>query len=132
MFNSVQEHSKSTYGTTRHIQLTYRLIFVKCRCKGDASETSFRSLCTMAFLAARTGHISSYSCPFDLVPSRTDSSKCPLQNRVLGFQYILAPNPQNDRFWPKKARKTPTKVKNAPKRPNNGVEMTPKRCQNDP
>ena len=89
MFNIVQRHSKSTYGTTRHIPFTYRLIFVKCRFKGDTSETSFRSLCKMAFLAPRTGHISSYSCPFDLVPSRIDSSKCPLQNRVLGFQYIF-------------------------------------------
>ena len=89
MFKSVQRHSKSTYGTTRHIPFTYRSIFVKCRFKGDTSETSFRSLCKMAFLAPRTGHISSYSCPFDLVPSRIDSSKCPLQNRVLGFQYIF-------------------------------------------
>ena len=89
MCNSVQEHSKSTYGITRHLQFTYRSIFVKCRFKGDMSETSFRSLCKMAFLAPRTGHISSYSCPFDLVPSRIDSPKCPFQNRVLGFQYIL-------------------------------------------
>ena len=62
MFTSVQEHSKSTYGTTRHIPFTYRLIFVKCRFKGDTNETSFRSLCKMAFLAPRMGHISSYSC----------------------------------------------------------------------
>ena len=31
MFNSVQKHSNSTYGTTRHIQFRYRLIFVNCR-----------------------------------------------------------------------------------------------------
>ena len=93
MFNSVQEHSKSTYGTTRHTQFTYNLIFVKCRFKGDTSETRFRSLCKMAFWAPTTGRISSCSCPFDLVPSRINSPKCPLQNRVLRFQYTF--------FWPK-------------------------------
>ena len=81
MFNSVQRHSKSTYGTTGHIQFTYRSVFVKCQFKGDTSKTGFRSLCKIAFLAPRTGHTSSYSCPFALVPSPIDSSKCPLQNR---------------------------------------------------
>ena len=52
MINSVQEHSKSTYGATRHMQFAYGSIFVKCRFKGDASETSFRSRCKMAFSPA--------------------------------------------------------------------------------
>ena len=66
VFNSVQEHSKSTYDTTRHIPFTYGCIFVKSRFKGDTSETSFQSLCEMAFFGIKTGHILSYSCPFDL------------------------------------------------------------------
>ena len=32
-----------------YIHAAYRSIFVKCRFKGDTSETSFRSLCKMAF-----------------------------------------------------------------------------------
>ena len=135
MFNSVQEHSKSTYGSTRHMQFAYRLIFVRCRFKGNTNETSFRSPWKMGFLAPRTGHISSYS-------SRIDSPECPLQNRVLGFQYFfLDPKPPKmTGFCPKRAQKPPQKrskmhQKGPTKRPQNGVKMrkktTPKCCQND-
>ena len=97
MFNNVEEHSESTYGTTRHIQLAYGSIVVKCRSEGDTSETNFRSLCKMALLAPRTGHKSSYSHPLDLVSSRIDSPKCPLQKK--GFRLsVHFFGPQNDRF----------------------------------
>ena len=51
MFNNVYKHPESRYRATKHMQFPYRLILVKCRFKGDISETSFRSLCKMAFLA---------------------------------------------------------------------------------
>ena len=114
MFNSVQKHPNPRYRTTRDTPFIYRLYTVhihKCRVKGDTSEPRFRSVCKMAFLAPRTRHISSYSCPFDLVPSRIESPKCSLQNRVLGFQYSSPPpekkTSQNDRFWPKKPKNCP-------------------------
>ena len=47
------------------------------------AKKSFRFLCKMAVLAPKVGHISRYSCPFDLI-SPVDSSKCPLKNNVLG------------------------------------------------
>ena len=127
MFNSVQTHPKSRHRITRRIQFTFRLLFVKRRFKGDTSETSFRSLCKMAFLAPRTGHISRYSCPFDLVPSRIDSCKCPIQNRGLGSQYILlTQNPKKwPCFWPKKSPKPPKKKR------SKRVKNVPKRCQID-
>ena len=93
----------------------------------------------MGFLAPRTGHISSYS-------SRIDSPECPLQNRVLGFQYFfLDPKPPKmTGFCPKRAQKPPQKrskmhQKGPTKRPQNGVkmrkkndtEMGSKRCHND-
>ena len=89
-----------------------------CRFKGDTSETRFQSLCKMTFLAPRTGHIWKYSCPFDLVSSRIDSYKCPLQNKVLGFQYIFFTqhHPKMTDFLPKKAQKRPKRVETAPKR----------------
>ena len=55
MFNSVQEHLKSTYGTTRHRQFTYGSIFVNCRFKEDTSETSFRSLCKNGIFGNKNG-----------------------------------------------------------------------------
>ena len=95
-------------------------------------------MCKMAFLAPRTGHISSYSCPFDLVPSRIDSPECPLQNRVLWFQYFFLT--QNPPKWPvfalkRPKKKTPKWVKNAPKRPEIQFKKMPKWsqkwCRND-
>ena len=77
------------------------------------------------FLAARTGHNWSYSSPFGLVPSRIDSSKCPLENRVLGFQYIF--------LWHKTLQNDLKRPKNLPKGSNtyqNDPKMMPKRCQN--
>ena len=38
---SVQKHPQSCYCTTRHIQFTYGLVFVKCRFKGDTSKNTF-------------------------------------------------------------------------------------------
>ena len=102
--------------------------------KGDTSETSFQPLCKMAFLAPRMGHISSYSCPFDLVPSRIDSSKCPFQNGVLRSQctFLTQNPPKMTRFWPKKAQSRPK----ASKMHQNGSKMMPKTMltqpQNDP
>ena len=84
---------------TRHTQFTYRLIFVKCRFKGDASETSFRPCVKWPFLASRTGRISSYSCPVELVSSRIDSSKCPLQDRGLGSHKVFDTTPPPLFFW---------------------------------
>ena len=49
MFNSVQKSPESRYRATRHIQFTLRSISVKYRFEGGANETSFRSLCKMAF-----------------------------------------------------------------------------------
>ena len=104
--------------------------FCKCRFKEDTSETSFRSLCKMAFLATRTGHISSYSCPFDVVFSRIDSYKCPIQKMVSGFQYIFLPETlKMTGFCPKKALKNAQKGK---KRAHKGPQKMLKRCQNDP
>ena len=90
----------------------------------------------MACLATRTGHISSYSCPFDLVSSWINRSKCPLQNRVLGSQhtffFFLPKNPQNHRFWPKNAQTPPKWLKNTPKRPQNVAKPMGKRHKNAP
>ena len=90
------------------------------------------------FLAPRTGHIWSYSCPFDLVPSRIDSAECPLQNRVLGFEYIFFFNPNLPKmtsFCPEKAPKGPKGSKTHRKGPKwcrNDAKMTRKWPQNDP
>ena len=93
-------------------------------------ETSFRSPCKMAFLAPRTGYNTSCSCPFDLVPTRIDSAECPLQNTVLGSQYIFDPKLlQNDRFLSKKGSSNAQKRSEAHQ---NSPKMNPKRCQNDP
>ena len=78
----VSKRTRNPYGSTGHIQFTS--IFVKWRFKGDTSETSFRSLCEMAFWHQRTGHISGYSCPFDLVPSRIDSPRRDMVGTVEG------------------------------------------------
>ena len=91
----------------------------------------------MAFLARRTGHISSYSCPFDLVSSRIDSANCPLQNRVFGVQYIFWPKtPKMTVFFAvKRSEKRPKmaqkRTKKARKSVQNDDKTTPKWCQND-
>ena len=65
--------------------------------------------------------------------SRIDSSKCPLQKRVLRFRYIFCPKPPE---WPvfgsKKVQKLPKRVKNAPKRPQKDVKTVPKWSPSDP
>ena len=58
----------------------------------------------MAFLAPRTGHISSYLCPIDLVP-RIDSYDCPIQEMVLGFNTFFDPKLKVTSSCPKKAQK---------------------------
>ena len=99
---SVQRRSKSTYGTTRHMQFTYRSIFVKCRFTKDTSETSFRSLCKMAFLA----------------PRRTKKAQKGLKMKSKGSKM--------------KAKKAQKWSKKSPKRPQKGLRMGSKRHQNDP
>ena len=51
MFTSVCEYPTSRHCTTWLTQFIHRSILVKCRFKGDTSETSFWSLCKMAILA---------------------------------------------------------------------------------
>ena len=148
-----QKWSKMVHKPGRHVQkcpraleihvpyyqarAVYIQIFVKCRFKGDTSQTSFRSLCKMALLAPRTGHISSYSCPFDLVPSRIGGLKCPLQNRVSIHFWLNPPQKKDPFFAKKKSPNTPQKVKEkrtkkARKWVQKDTKTTPKWCQNDP
>ena len=138
MFNRVRKHPKCTYCTTGHIQFTYESTFVKCRFKGNTSETTFRSQCQMVFLAPRTGHISSYSCLFNLVPSRIDSSKRSNQKGFLQSQYISPPSkwpvfgvrkPKRNRLKGSKTQQNDPKM--MPKRCRNDAKTMPKWCQND-
>ena len=109
MFNRVQKHSKSTYDTTRHIQFTYRLSFVKCRFIGDTSETSFDPYAKWPFWQQERA-----------------ITRAPHQIRILGFQYIFWP--QNPPKWPVCGLKRHKRFKRHQKDP----KMSSKRCQNDP
>ena len=91
----------------------------------------------MAFLAPRTGHILSYSCPFVLVSSRTDSSIA--LSVLFKLVFFTLPPKMTVFFWPKKAQKPPKTVKKkkqAPESAENEFKTMPKRttqrCQNDP
>ena len=95
----------------------------------------------MTFLAPRTGHISRYSCPFDLVPSRINSCKCPLQNR--GFRvsvhfFFFTKKTEMACFWPKRAQNRPKCSEThqngpimMPKQPQTDAKTAPKRPQSD-
>ena len=109
---------KSRYLTTRHIQFTFRLIFMKYRFAGDTSERSFRSLCKMAFFGTKNGPYLELFGPFELVASRIDGSNCPLQNWVFKVS--------NHFFDPKSPKMTGLRPEKGSKTPQSGSKMMPK------
>ena len=84
------------------------------------------------FLAPRTGNISSYSCPFALVPSRIDSPKCPIPEIVIGFiAFFIYPKAPTMRSFflglkrPKNRPKMVESVPRGPKRYQSDAKMIP-------
>ena len=117
-------HLRYHQAHTVHIQID----FCKVSIKGDTSETSFRFQCKIAFLAPRTSHVSNSARLFDLVPSRIDSSKCLLQNKVLAYPHIFLAHQmtQMAHFSLKRPKNRQKVVKNTPKRPKNHAKIIAK------
>ena len=116
----------------RHIQVTFieghqahavinRSVFVNFEISEIWAKQVFDSHVNVMFLAPKTGPISTYSCPFDRIPSRIDNPDSSLKKRLLFFfsrggssHYFLTPStltlslrfdPRMTSFRPKRIKK---------------------------